>query len=83
MQWIEGIAPGSVANAFDRFGNNALVYLYATLTETNLSCLVQTQEGIEMAEADAEFLKSLGCNATRKNAFGVSAGMLAADWDWG
>ena len=76
VKWIEGIAPGSVANAFDRFGNNALVYLYATLTETNPSYLMRTQDGIEMVEADAEFLKSLGCDASRKNVFGVSAGML-------
>ena len=33
-------------------------------------------EGREVA--DAAFLKGLGCDATRKNVFGVSAGMLAA-----
>ena len=42
---------------------------------------MRTPEGIEMAEADAEFLKSLGCDASRKNLFGVSAGMLAAGGD--
>ena len=77
VKWIEGIAPGTVADAFDRFGNNALVYLNATLTETNPSYLMRTAEGIEMAGADAEFLKSLGCDISRKNVFGVSAGMLA------
>ena len=33
-------------------------------------------EGREVA--DAAFLKGLGCDATRKNVFGMSAGMLAA-----
>ena len=79
VKWIEEIAPGTVAGAFDRFGNNALVYLYATLTETNPSYLMRTAEGIEMAEADAEFLKSLGCDVSQKNVFGVSAEMLASD----
>ena len=54
------------------------VYLYATLTETDPSYLMRVPEGIEMAEADAEFLKSLSCDATRKNVFGMSVGMLAA-----
>ena len=32
---------------------------------------------------DAEFLKGLGCSSEAKNVFGVSAGMPAADRDWG
>ena len=55
-----------------------MAYLYATLTETNPSYLMRISEEIEMAEADAEFLKSLSCDATRKNVFGMSVGMLAA-----
>ncbi len=54
------------------------VDLCATLTETNPSYLMRMSEEIEMAGADAAFLKSLGCDATRKNVFDASAGMLAA-----
>ena len=78
VKWIEKTVPGVVADATDRFGNNALVYLYATLTESNPSYLMRTRDGIEMAEEDAEFLKSLGCDAGQKNVFGVSAAMLSA-----
>ncbi len=78
VKWIDKIVPGVVADATDRFGNNALVYLHATLTESNPSYLMRTRDGIEMAEADAEFLKSMGCDAGQKNVFGVSAAMLAA-----
>ena len=68
--------PGTVAKAADRHGNNALVYLHATMTVSNPSYSLRTSAGIEMAEDDAEFLKGLGCDSGRKNTFGVSYDML-------
>ena len=76
VEWIEKLVPGTVAKAVDRLGNNALMYLYATMTVSNPSYAFRTAAGIELAEDDAQFLKGLGCDASRKNVFGVSYEMF-------
>ena len=77
----EGTVPvkrGQIKGTVPKPRGTHSVYLYATLTETNPIYLMRTAEGIKMAGVDAEFLKSLGCDVSRKNVFGVLAGMVVA-----
>ena len=76
VEWIEKTAPGTVAGARDKFGNNALMYLYGTMKLTNPCYLARTWDGVEMPEGDAAFLKGLGCEEGVENVFGVSYEML-------
>ena len=76
VEWLERMSPGVVASAFDKYENNVLVYLLCVLTETCPSYLARTDEGVEMAMEDYDFLQKLGGDAGRENAFGVSAAML-------
>jgi len=76
VRWIESVAPGTLASGADRFGNNALMYLYGVLQLTNPTSLMRTRDGIEMAREDARFLIDLGCNPEQKNIFDVSYAMV-------
>lgn len=76
VRWIEKVAPGTLALGADRFGNNALMYLYGVLQLTNPTNLMRTHGGNEMAQEDAKFLIDLGCNPAQKNMFDVSYDMV-------
>jgi len=76
VAWIENQAPGTVAAACDKFGNNALAYLHCAMTESNPHYTSRTPDGIWMADNDAAFLIEHGCDADCENVFGISYKML-------
>lgn len=76
IAFIEGKCPGTVASLVDSFGNNALMYTLGALLESNPCYSARTQDGIETAKTDMEFLQRLGCSPETKNVFGISPTLM-------
>ena len=76
IEFIERRRPGTVASFFDRFGNNALMYTFGALVESNTYYTLRTPCGIEMARDDMAVLEQFGCSSEAKNIFGISPAMM-------
>ena len=76
ITFIEGKCPGTVASTTDAFGNNALMYTFGALVESNPCYSARTQDGIETAKVDMAFLQRLGCSPEAKNVFGISPALM-------
>ena len=76
VEFIERRRPGTVASFSDRFGNNALMYTFGAMVESNPYYTMRTPYGIEMAREDMEVLEQLGCSPEAKNMFGISPAMM-------
>ncbi len=76
VEFIERRRPGTVASFSDRFGNNALMYTFGALVESNTYYTLRTPYGIEMARDDMAVLEQLGCSLEAKNIFGISPAMM-------
>ena len=67
---------GTVASFSDRFGNNALMYTFGAMVESNTYYTLRTPYGIAMAREDMAVLEQLGCSPEAKNIFGISPAMM-------
>ncbi len=76
IEFIERRRPGAVATFSDRFGNNALMYTFGALVESNTYYTLRTPCGIAMARDDMAVLEQLGCSPEAKNIFGISPAMM-------
>ena len=76
VEFIERRRPGTVASFSDRFGNNALMYTFGAMVESNTYYTLRTPYGIEMARDDMAVLAQLGCSPETKNMFGISPAMM-------
>ena len=76
VEFIERRRPGTVASFSDRFGNNALMYTFGAMVESNTYYTLRTPYGIAMAREDMEVLEQLGCSPEAKNIFGISPAMM-------
>ena len=76
VEFIERRRPGTVASFSDRFGNNALMYTFGAMVESNTYYTLRTPYGIEMAREDMAVLEQLGCSPEAKNMFGISPAMM-------
>ena len=76
VEFIERRCPGTVASFSDRFGNNALMYTFGAMVESNTYYTLRTPYGIAMARDDMAVLEQLGCSLEAKNIFGISPAMM-------
>ena len=79
--WIEDMSPGCVRSAEDKYGNNALFYIYSAWLESRSKSrgILDAFKGLMSVKEDVARFVRMGCDEEKKNSFGVSAQDLLSE----